>query len=282
MRVLPIPALLWLTGCLGQILDAPFVLASGLGAARGVAPSPDRTLLVATADGVVEVGGDGTASTLVEGVDARAVATHRTRIYVLVEEGILHGSSSGAAEAFRLWPRSGIRDIQASCDEQLLYADDVGVWTWDPGSGQSARRGPPLANITSLALDPIHPCDGVLALATDAVHWVSKDAVVPIITGLRRPVALTADRWGGIWVVHDEPPVLAKLTAEGPETRARHVDATADLVFGVGELLHPANVYFVGPSGSLDYARVVLEGERLRASRPTGTPPRLGAPSPHR
>lgn len=282
MRSLLFSSLLWCAGCVGQILDAPFVLASGLGAARGVAPSPDRTLLLATAAGVIEVQGDGRASPLVEGVDAHAVATHRTQLYVLVEEGILYGPGpgSGAAEPLRLWSRSGIRDIQASCEGRVLFADAVGVWAWAPGSGQSARLGPPLADITSLALDPVHPCEGILALAADAVHWVSEDRVVPIMTGLVRPTALTADRWGGIWVVHGAPSVLAKLTADGPETRARHVDTTTDMVFGVGELFHPANAYFVGPSGSLDYARVVTDGERFQTTRPTGTPPRLGAPSP--
>jgi hypothetical protein len=281
MRAAAFTLPLLLTGCVGEILDAPFVLASGLGAARGVAPSPRTTLLVATASGVVEVEGDGQAAPLVPGVDARAVATHRDRLYVLVEEGVLHGPvpGPGAPPALDTWARPGVVDLQASCAGAVLFADAEGVGRWTPETGAVARHGPALPGIQALSLDPVSACEGVLALTDDAVHWVSPVATWPVATGLDRPRALTADGWGGIWVVQGEPPVLAKLTTAGPEVRARHLAPTADLGFGVGELFHPANAYFVGPEGSLDYARVVPEGERIQAPRTPGAPPVLSAPA---
>lgn len=272
---------LFLCGCVGEILDAPFVLASGLGEVRGLAPSPRTTLLLATASGVVEVQGDGRATPLLPGIDARAVATHREHLYVMVEDGIAHGPEpgAGAPPALQTWAHPGLVDIQASCAGAVLFADADGVGRWLPETGDVARYGPALPGIQALALDPISACEGVLALTADAVHWVTPLATWPVAVGLDRPRALSADGWGGIWVVQGEPAVLAKLTTGGPEVRARHLAPTTDLGFGLGELFHRANAYFVGPGGTLDYARVVPEAERKQAPRTPGTPPVLSAPS---
>lgn len=272
--------LLSLAGCVGEILDAPFVLSSGLGAARGVSPSPRTTLLVATDAGVVEVQGDGRAELLAAGVDALAVASHRETLYVLTAEGVRHGPMPppGEAAALGLWPRAGLRDMQAGCGERVHVADAAGLAAWVPATGALSRFGPPLADVRALALDPLAACAGVLVLAGDRVLWVTADAATPLATGLTRPRALSADAWGGVWVVHGEPPVLARLTTAGPDTRARHLGETADLGFGLGDLFHPANAYLVGPGGTLEYARVVPESERIQAPRPPGSPPVLSAP----
>lgn len=272
--------LLLLGGCVGEILDAPFVLSSGLGPVRGLAPSPRTTLLLATETGVTEIQGDGRAWPILTGIDALAVATHRDHLYVLGVTGISHGPmpGPGAEPSLTVWPRLGVVDIQTSCDGVVLFADDEGVGSWTPATDAVSRFGPPLSGVQALALDPTSACEGVLALTGDAVRWVTASGAAPVVTGLDGPRALTADGWGGIWVVQGEPPVLAKLTPGGPEVRARHLGETLDIGFGVGELFHPANVYFVGPAGTLDYARVVPDSERVRAPRTPGSPPALRGP----
>jgi len=264
---------LLLTGCLGAVLEAPFVLASGLGEVRGLAPSPRQTLLAATAAGVVEVSAEGRVATVVPGVDARAVATHRERLYVLEDAGIRYGplSADGEVGALSLWVRSGIRDIAAGCSETVLFADAEGVGRWTPGSDATVRLGPRVAGVRALALDPLQPCEGVLVLTQEEVRWVTESASVPVVAGLSVPQAFGLDRWGGIWVVEQEPPVLVRRTRHGLEVRARYLGPTSDLLFGPGDLLHPANAYLSGSEGTLDYARVVPDGERIRAPRPLST-----------
>ena len=264
---------LMLTGCLGTVLEAPFVLASGLGRVRGLSPSPRHTLLAATADGVVEISAEGRVAQLLPGVDARAVAAHRERVYVLSEDGIRHGplSADGEVGALTLWRRTGIHDIAAGCSETVLFADAEGVGRWTPGSDAVVRLGPRVVGVRALALDPLQPCAGVLVLTEEEVRWVTDGASVPVLAGLSVPQAFGLDRWGGMWVVEQEPPVLVRRTRSGPEVRARYLGPTSDLLFGPGDLLHPANAYLSGPEGTLDYARVVPDGERIRAPRPLST-----------
>lgn len=281
MRLAACAISLLLTGCLGAVLEAPFVLASGLGEVRGLSPSSRHTLLAATADGVLEISAEGRVTRRVSGVDARAVAAHRERLYVLDDDGIRYGAlhADGQVGALGLWGRPGIRDIAAGCSETVLFADAEGVGRWVPGSDATGRLGPRVSGVRALALDPLQPCEGVLVLTEEEVRWVTEAASVPVVAGLSAPQAFGIDRWGGVWVVEQDPPVLVRRTRHGPEVRARFLGPTSDLLFGPGDLLHPANAYLSGPEGTLDYARVVPDGERIRAPRPLSTA-LSGSPGP--
>jgi hypothetical protein len=76
-------ALVALTGCLSSMLEAPYVLVTGLGAVHGLSPTARATMLVASERGIVEVTGEGASTLLVGDGPYRAVATHKGQLHAL-------------------------------------------------------------------------------------------------------------------------------------------------------------------------------------------------------
>ena len=97
MQLAPSVALvLLLGGCMDRLMEAPYVLATGLGEVNGLVPSTRGTLLAATPSGTWEVDETG-ARTLLSPVPSQSVAIHRGRIYALSGERILWGTSPAPA-----------------------------------------------------------------------------------------------------------------------------------------------------------------------------------------
>ncbi len=250
------PALL--AGCLSTMLEAPYVLVTGLGPVRGVSPSPRTTLLVASEGGLLEVTGEGAVTVLAADGPYDAVATHRARLYGL-RAGTLRVAAFpvAGAPAWTDTPWPGAVDLQATCEEALFVADAEGVARWTPG-GAVARFGPPLSGVRSLTILVPDPCGGVVAVTEDAVLQVTAEGTTALVAGVDHLRAAALDARGALWVVAGDPPVLGVVGASGIEVRARHLGDTRDLAFGFGGLFPSANAYLGTDAGTLDYARVVV------------------------
>ncbi len=260
---MPLP-LMWasllLSGCLDSILEAPYVLTAGMGEARGLSPTSRTTLMIATADGVMEVDGAG-HRTVLSTIPAQAVATHRRYMYVLTDEGLMWGDFPPPGQRAQLVsvPIEDVVDLQSWCDGQVLLAGPTGLRLWNPEEGSVHDFSPGLPPLTAVSLLPLNPCSGALVLSTDgALILAERDSHEVLLSGLVHPRAIAADRYGYIWLVHGEPPVLSRFSDGALETRARYLGDPRDLHFGVGELLAPDNAYLADGSGTLDYARVAV------------------------
>ena len=246
--------LLLLLGCLDAILEAPYVLTTGLGEARGLSPTVHRTMLVASSTGVLEVSGSG-ARTLLTSQPARAVASHAQHIYLLTDDSLLWGELPPSGEplgALSAVPISGAVDIQAWCDETVLIAGDFGLKIWSRTTSTLRDHPTPLPPLRAVSLSLQAPCTVVNVISEDALLVVGETVTRHSLTA---PRAATPDRHGNTWVVHGEPPVLSRLSGGVLEERARYLGDPRDVHFGNGEMFSADNIYIADGGGSLDYAR---------------------------
>lgn len=241
------------------MLEAPYVLVTGLGPVHALSPTPRTTMLVASDRGLLEVNGEGAATVLAEDGAYAAVATHKGRLHAL--RGEVVRSTAFPPPAVPTWterPWPGARDLQSTCGDALFVADGAGIGRWSPG-GEPTRFGPQRADIRALTIDVAAPCDGVIAVTDDAVLRVQASGVTPLASGVDGLRAAALDARGRVWVVAGDPPVLGTVGPGGVDARARHLGETGDLAFGFGGLFPSANAYLGTAAGTLDYARVVLD-----------------------
>jgi hypothetical protein len=254
--------LLALTGCLDAILEAPFVLTTGLTEVRSITPTGRTTMLTATPGGVIEIDGSG-AHTLLSEHSARAIAAHSTVIYLLTDDALLWGAMPPPGERIGALSRisvAGVSDIQSWCHGQVLLAGDVGLQTFDSSSGTLSPYPADLPPLRSVSLLAEAPCDGAVVTAAGAVIEIVGEQLrrVPVDT----PRVVTPGRDGHTWIIHGTPPVLSRLEDGTLSLRAEHIGNPLDAHFGTGELFSPSNIYFADAAGTLDYARVIDDASR--------------------
>ena len=237
-----------LTGCVSQLLEAPYVLSSGLGEARSVAPTGNNTLLAATSAGVVEVNGEGEAQHLTHS-HALAVTAHPTKRYVVEASGLRNLDGDQALE------RPGIRDAQAWCNDSVLFALADGVWSWKPSTGEVALWADGFEDIRATALYPEAKCESLLVLDGEQVFRVWADQRVVLGRGLHNARSVATDGHGQIYALAGEPRTLLRQAGEEWTTIARGLDHAEDLHFGFGGAFPRENLYIADSGGTLDYLR---------------------------
>ncbi len=254
--------LLALLGCLDAILEAPYVLTTGLTEIQSIAPSGRTTMLAATSGGVVEIDGSG-SHTLLSEHSARAVAAHATVIYLLTDEALLwgamppRGQSIGALSSV---PVAGVVDIQSWCDERVLLAGAAGLQVFERSSGTISSYPAALPPLSAVSLPAESPCSGAVVVSGDAVIEVTGEQIRR--TPVEAPRIVTPGRDRHIWVIHGAPPVLSRLEDGALSLRAEHLGDPLDAHFGAGELFSPSNIYLADAAGTLDYARVIDDASR--------------------
>ena len=258
VAALPLPV----GGCFTELLEGPYVLATGLGPAATLSHTADGTLLVGGETGLWSVDGQGHAvHLLTEAVDS--VSASPSRIFVL------QGSTLRQAP----WPpapvlalsagieASGALQVQAWCQDQVMITRAGGLSLMDPGDGTQQPFGPPLAGARGGILGPDPDCASAVVLTDDTLLRVRATTVEPLLEGAIAPRTAAVDEQGRIWLVNGEPPVLS-LVADGTAvTVARYLGQPRALNFGSGGLLHPQDAYIACADGSLDYVRVPAPGE---------------------
>ena len=248
-----------LFGCLDSLLEAPYVLTTGLSEARSITPTPRRTMMIATPQGVIEIEGSGQHHPLTD-QPVLSVATHASSVYLLTDSALQWGTLPPLGERLTILsslPVSGIVDIQSWCEQRVLLAGAKGLQVWTPATGIIEDFHAPLPPLHAVSLPAIDPCGGVVVLTEDALIEISRDGQKrhPV----EHPRVATPGRDGHIWVIHGQPPVLSRLEEAGLVLRARHLGDPRDAHFGNGELFSPSNLYLADASGTLDYARVITE-----------------------
>ena len=249
--------LLALMGCLDAILEAPFVLSTGLTEVRSIAPSGRITMLAATPGGVVEIDGSGN-HTLLSEHSARAITAHAMVVYLLTDDALLWGAMPLPGERFGALaqvPVTDVVDIQSWCDGKVLLAGAAGLQVFDSSSGTLSPYPTKLPPLRSVSLLAGLPCTGAVVISSDAVIEVSGEQLQRI--PVDAPRVATPGRDGHSWLIHGTPPVLSRIKDGTLSLRAEHIGDPLDAHFGTGELFSPSNIYFADAAGTLDYARVI-------------------------
>jgi hypothetical protein len=249
--------LLALAGCLDAILEAPYVLTTGLTEIHSISPTGRGTMLAATPAGIVEIDGSG-RHVLLARQPARAVAAHARTLYLLTDDALLWGDlpeRGGLATHLSSIPAPDVVDIQAWCNERLLLAGSSGLEIFDPAVGIISAHPTALPPLRAVSLPATAPCEGAVVVSEDAVIEVTGIQVRR--HAVSSPRLATPGRDGHIWVIHGDPPVLSRLDSDGLSLRAEHIGDPRDAHFGTGGLFSPGNIYLADGSGTLDYARVI-------------------------
>lgn len=236
--------LLALPACLDRVLESPYVLTTGLGEVRSLAPGLDGRLLAATSTGLWAVTPEGRADRLDPAV-GRAVSTHPGVVYVLADEQVSAGPGATVSTP-------GAVDVLAGYDEVVVaYPDRLDLHALDA----STRRAVPVAGVRAVALGP--PGE-YLVVTADALFRVDATGVHPLVTGLVDARAASTDARGHVYVAHGAPTELFRLDdATSPATLApvaKWLGDVRDLQFGVGPF-PPQNLYIATGDGTLDYVR---------------------------
>lgn len=236
--------LLWaLAGCLDRMLEAPWVLTSGIGEARSLAPDGTGAWLVATDRGVARIDGEGKASDVEAGA-ADAVSTHPGRVYVL-RDGVVRWPGGEARV-------DGAIDVAGGWDALWVLTPDT-LWAVDPATGEKTARATGLDGARAVALGPEPEA---LVVTRDAVVAIGPGGGArALATGLVGPRAACTDARGRVFVAAGEDPALWRLDAAGPVLAARYLGDVRDLHVGLGGLLPAENLYLAVGTGSIDYLR---------------------------
>ena len=250
------PLGLWLlVACIDHLLEAPYVLATGVGQdARSLSPTAARTLLVAGPAGVFEVDGSGAVVPLSK-QPAIAAVGHARFTAVLDAQGLTFGHGPPWTPGHHV-ALPGAVAAQAWCDDQVLVLAQGALWLARADQTEPTRWATAPADAVDLALGPQGDCAAALVLSPTRLWVVDPDGQRLLAEGLQQATAVGADRSRALWVVHEDPPVLARIEAGRPVTVARHLAPTTDLRFGTGGLLHPDNAYLLTRQGTVDYVRI--------------------------
>jgi hypothetical protein len=236
---------------------APYVLVTGLGDLRAIAPGPSSTAYATTSAGVIAVTGDGKSSRVLDG-DTRLIAVHKDRLFAMQGDALrwvpIATAFEGAVGGSQ--PMPGVVDLVAWCESDLLvaYADHLALWR----IGQEAERpfGEPIAEVRGVALGS-DDCSTLLVLTADAV-WSTQASGPPrrIVRGLVEPRAVASDALGRVWVVSGEPPSLGRVEAGSLVPVAKRLGDVKDFFFGHQGLYSQQNAYLAEGDGQIEYVHV--------------------------
>jgi hypothetical protein len=250
-------------GCFDALLEAPFVLTTGLGSSHSVVPSVRESMLVASDQGIWEIGSTGEKD-LIHTQRSLDVATHPDRIYILEESKsgerrIRWGSFSAGDSSLRLdheRDAEGVSDLQAWCNGQVLLAADTDLLLWTPEDGTVQVYAKNLPSVRSAHLGPSVDCETSLVLTHDSLIEVSPESQEVLFSGLINPRGVALDPWARTWLVAGEPPILY-LAVEGRlELVARYLGDPRSIHFGTEGWLPPDHIFLVDGEGTLDYLKV--------------------------
>lgn len=255
MRAGALAALVVLPGCLSELLEAPYVLSTGLGEARSVCASGRTTMLVASGTGLWEVDGEGHASALLTG-DCAAVTAGPRAAYAACDGGIRFGPLPPPGTPASAWasrPMPGVRDLQAWCDGDVMIGDAASVTSWNPETDETALWAEGLPGLRAVSLGGGEGCDWLTVVTEDAVWEVKPTGKRALVEGLVGARAAALDGRGRLWVVAGASPALSRIEEGKRIEFASHLGDARDLAFGYGGLLPPSNAYLADGAGSLDY-----------------------------
>ena len=236
--------LLALGGCLDRLLEAPYILTSGLGEARSIAISREGDLIVAGTAGLTRITADGSPH-LVDPVPTDAIAVSPNHRYALRAGHVDY-------EGTRL-PVPGAVDIAATWNPDLwvLYPDRVEIWDPDRHA-RTIVTG--LSGARALTLGPQD--EMLVTLPTEVRAYRADGRGRTLVTGLVNARFSATDEPGRVYVVQGDEPELFRVD-DGTLTRiARFLDDPRDLQFGRGQSLVPTFAYLATASGRVDYVQV--------------------------
>jgi len=247
------------TGCIDDLLEAPYVLSTGLGeGASTLSPSASQTLFVAGRGGVFEVDGEGRARKLRTDA-ATIVVGHKAWLAVGDAGGIGFGPAPAEGE-WSAGARIGVRDTidaQAWCGDALLALTPTGLWLTTPDSATPTRWADAPPDARSLALSgATSPCERALVTTATGLLRVGPDGSEPAATDLVDGRAAAVDSYGRTWVIQGDPLAIWRIDQGVPQRFAGHLGDVVDAHFGTGGLLHPDNLYLLNADGSIDYVRI--------------------------
>ncbi len=247
--------LLLLAGCLDELLESPYVLATGLGEVRSIAPGLDGRLLAATSTGLYAIDGEGKAERV--GEPAVAVSVHPGRTYSLDEKGVSwwspdYNDSGGIVGE----PPPSEVDLLAGYDE-LATLQRRGLVLW-PLDKKSIPRDVAVPESRAVALGP--PSTYLVVTPTTLYTVSAEDVATPLVTGLTDARAAATDANGRVYVAQGAPTELWRVepVPGGPArlvSVAKYLGDVRDLHFGIGGLLPRENLYIANGAGSVDYVR---------------------------
>ena len=254
--------LLALLGCMDRLMEAPYVMATGLERVDGIVPTTRGSLLAATAQGLYEVDETGARFALLPDQSVQAVTSHGDQLYLLADQRLRWGTYPAPGEPLSLSGEAdgaGVVDIQAWCEGRVLVATETHLELWSPVDGTREAWAGPFEGVRRISLQGEPPCDGALVLLEDRLLRVQEGRRTELVAGLVDARALTIDRQGTPWLVSGEPPVLARLVDGRPQLVARYLSDPADIHFGIGVGLLPTqNLYIADRKGTIDYVHVPL------------------------
>ncbi len=239
--------LLGILGCLDRLLEAPYVLTTGLGDVRSVSPGRDGGLLAATSTGVYAIAADGTAH-LLDPSPASAVSADSRRAYVL-REG--RASWDGGESV-----TPGAVDLLAGYDTLLVLTP-----TTLHAVAPDAKSRLFSSGFTGARAVTLGASGGYLVVSEDTLWSVpgasdgGPSTATPLLTGLVDARAAAIDARERVYVVQGDPRGLWRVE-DGRLTRmARWLDAANDLHFGVGGAFPAEQAYIATGTGTVDYVR---------------------------
>lgn len=247
-----------LGGCADALLEAPYVLSTGLSEVRSVSASGRNTLIVGGEGGLWEVDGEGRHAPLAEGaVDALTVDPRR--LYVLGGGRIQYGPIPAAGQPFLptgSQAAPGVVDLQAWCDGTVLLGSSQEITAWNPDTGETSAFALGLDGLRALALGGGDGCGYALVTTATRLLAVTPTGVEVLAHDLVDARAATLDHAGRVWVVAGDPLTLDQVVSGEATIFARYVGDVHDLVPGFGGLLPPSNLYLGGADGTIGYVYV--------------------------
>lgn len=248
--------LVLLPGCLSELLEAPYVVTTQLGAAHGVAPSGRDTLLVATDSGLWEVDAAGAHTRLLDG-PVQSVSAHPDAIYALRGDSIGWGPLPARGAPFapaHSQPARGVVDLAAWCGALVLLADPSGVTAWDRDTGETFAWATGLSQVRAVSLGG--SCDEALVVTATSVLAASPKGTRTLAQGLTDARGAAQDSQGRLWVVAGARPVLSRVDNGTPVEFARYLGDPRDVQIGVGGRWPGQNLYLADGEGKLAYVRL--------------------------
>lgn len=255
-------ALLTLSACIDRWLEAPFVLATGMGEARSLHPTLHEGMWVASAEGLFEVNGNGVTTPHLR-TPVSAVAGTPERLFIVDESGLHWGPPPAPGASFQAdggVTRTDVHDLLGWTDGNLLLAIGEEVRLFDARSGTAAPYATGLGAIRALALGPTEGGPSALAVTEDRLWLLRGGERTLLASGLVDAQAAATDPWGRVWILQGAPREIDRV--EGQELRrfATSVGDCTDLHFGATGLFPAENLYLTARDGTLNYVRVPSPG----------------------
>jgi hypothetical protein len=238
-----------------QWLEAPYILASGLGPIADSAPTGRESIVVVGATGVVEVDGSGETHTL-SSTGGDAITCHPDQIITRAGDTVRWGPLPDPGQTLVTTGEAlvpGADDLQAWYGADVLVTTPTGIVRLNTATRAQAPFGPPVAGVRGITIQPERTA---IVVTADAIHKVTADASEVWAIGLVDADTVAMDAQGRAWVTHNRPRVLAVVDRDGPQTVARYLDQPVSLHFGAGGLLRPDNAYMSEASGTVEYVQV--------------------------